>query len=198
VTLENAIAKAQAANAERLSAGIPRVSEPLTPTELEHLAPWNRFNSFHGTRPIPANPRVICAFIKEVSRDVGPLQIIDTLLAIERLHNLHSLPNPIATSVVRDQWARLVKVDSPRSWTKDEQLFFATVLPVEIQAAVSRREKSREIEVRRLQNDAALFRKAAAAKKAEEAELFRLMATEFSTAVTSSEKVENHDNQKTQ
>jgi hypothetical protein len=45
----------------------------------------------------------------------------------------------------------VLHIDPPRSWRKPEQEMFVT-LPVEIRAAISRREKQRETEVRRLQN----------------------------------------------
>jgi hypothetical protein len=57
-------------------------------------------------------------------------------------------------------------IEPPRSWTKDEKQLF-TELPVEIQRAVSRRERDREVQLRRMQNELAeLKRQRAAATSA--------------------------------
>jgi len=52
---------------------------------------------------------------------------------------------------VRFAIASTVDVEAPRSWTKDERAFFAT-LPIEIQAALTRREADRDRALRNAQN----------------------------------------------
>jgi hypothetical protein len=94
--LNEAIQKAQIANAQKTAAGIPR-AQPLDAEELEHLAPWQRFNSLHGCRAIPADPRVVAAWVRS-EKGSDRNKIIDGLSAISRLHDYHGLSNPCATS----------------------------------------------------------------------------------------------------
>jgi hypothetical protein len=58
------------------------------------------------------------------------------------------------TAAARAVLEREFNFDIPRSWKIPEKEMFCT-LPAEIRAAVSRREKQRETEVRRLQNSVA-------------------------------------------
>jgi hypothetical protein len=94
-----------------------------------------------------------------------------TLAAIEALHNAAAVGNPIATPIVRIVTAAST-IEPPRSWTKEEKLTFLG-LPPEVQRTVARRERDREIELRKAQNAAA--------------EAKRLMAVAEKTATTEKE-----------
>jgi hypothetical protein len=84
-------------------------------------------------------------------------KISATLSAIEALHHAAALGNPIATPLVRTITAAST-ISPPRSWTKEEWGLFRE-LPIEAQLVVARRERDREITLRRSQNEAAELRK---------------------------------------
>jgi hypothetical protein len=87
-----------------------------------------------------------------------PRQLIaERLEAIEALHEAAALANPVATVVVRTTTGGST-IEAPRSWTKDEKPLWAQ-LPVEVQHVVARIERSREVEIRRLQNSTAELKK---------------------------------------
>ena len=65
--------------------------------------------------------------------------------------------NPVATSVVRAVLETVIDDDPPRTWTRPEKELF-TFLPADIRAAVSRREKQRDVEIRKLHNERADLR----------------------------------------
>lgn len=183
MTLADAIAKAHIHNEARLAAGIS-VPLQLDADAASLLDPWNRFCSFHGCRNIGIRPQVVAAFIRaEASQRAEPHKIALTLSAIELLHDRHGLSNPVATAVVRAELERILKIEAPRSWPKAEQLMFAS-LPPEIRAIIARREREREIALRRAQNAAAELRQSAAA--------------EIKPATKPNEESNNHDHQKTQ
>jgi hypothetical protein len=155
--LATAIQAAHIANEQKIAATVERVSPELSADELAALSVFNRWCGLNGLRNIPANPRVVAAWIRS-EKGTDPNKIIETLSAIERLHDFHSLPNPIATSTVRNELGRVMNIQPPRSWRKSEQLVFMS-LPVEIRAAIERREHQRETELRRLQNEVAELKK---------------------------------------
>jgi hypothetical protein len=154
MTLADAIEQQTAANEERLSAGI-RVSMQLDADAALRLDSFNRFCTQHGVRNCPSRPSTVAAFVRsEKSLGTEPHKIALALSAIELLHDRHSCANPVATAVVRKELERILQIEAPRSWSKAEQLMFAS-LPGEIRAVISRREQQRETALRRAQNKAA-------------------------------------------
>jgi hypothetical protein len=72
--------------------------------------------------------------------------------AIARVCDSISVANPIETAAVRTMLSRrLDAIEAPRSWSKEDQLHFAT-LPRETQVILTRRENERDAGLRRLQN----------------------------------------------
>jgi hypothetical protein len=154
VTLEDAIYKARLANEDKLAAGIQPIPV-LDSDATARLAPFQRFCSEHGVRTHPCRVQTVCAFIRaEEKLGTGPHKIALCCEAIEVLHSHFGYANPVASGAVRAEFERMLKIEAPRSWSKHEQLMFAT-LPAEIRATISRREKERETVMRRAQNEAA-------------------------------------------
>jgi hypothetical protein len=153
MTLADAIQQAHEANESKIAATVERVSPQLDADELAALSVFNRWCNLNGLRTCPANPRVIAAWLRS-EKNTDPSKIIDTLSAIERLHDFHSLPNPIATSCVRNELCRLQAIEPPRSWPAASKLMFAA-LPPEIRAVVAKRERERERWLRNKQNELA-------------------------------------------
>jgi hypothetical protein len=132
---------------------------PQVPAEAQlHLVPFLQWCHAQRVRSLPARPTSVAAFVQwQTDLKVPKEQIGATLSAIEALHNVAALGNPIATPVVRITTAAST-ISPPRSWTRAEQDAFRE-LPVELQRTVSRREKDREVQLRRLQNEAAELRR---------------------------------------
>jgi hypothetical protein len=98
---------------------------------------------------------VVAQFIFEQSATGATTEsILRQVEAISRLHDKYGLSNPTATAAARAVLEREFAIEVPRSWKAPEKEMFV-MLPADIRAAISRREKQRETEVRRLQNSIA-------------------------------------------
>jgi hypothetical protein len=145
------IARAEAKLAEQLE--LPPVA--LDDETKQNLSPFIRFTTTANVRACPALPTTVGAFVLKLSASgASTEQILRQLEAVARLHDSHGLPNPTATAATRAALEREFNFDAPRSWTIPEKEMFQT-LPAEVRAAISRREKQRETEVRRLHNQVA-------------------------------------------
>jgi hypothetical protein len=138
----------------------------MSPEGQQQVIPFLQWAEAQKVRALPARPCSVAAFA-QWQRDLGvpKAKINATLSAISALHIAASVGDPVATPTVRMITAAST-IEPPRSWTKDEKQLF-TELPVEIQRAVSRRERDREVQLRRMQNELAeLKRQRAAATSA--------------------------------
>ena len=150
--------------AQRLDQGeaevLAKVADQLpVPPELdnetrEDLQPFVAWTTKANVRYCPAKPFVIAQYIIDTATGTSTLTLLRRLNAISALHDRHGLADPVSTTIVRSVLSDVVVVEPPRSWRKPEKEMFVT-LPVEIRAAVARREREREIETRRLQNSVA-------------------------------------------
>jgi hypothetical protein len=151
--------------AQRLDQGeaevLAKLAEQLPqPPELDNetreaLQPFLSWTTEKSVRYAPAKPYVVAQFILEQSATGATTEsILRQVEAISRLHDKYGLSNPTATLAARSALEREFAIDPPRSWKAPEKEMFVT-LPAEIRAAISRREKQREVEVRRLQNSVA-------------------------------------------
>jgi hypothetical protein len=130
----------------------------LSPEARQRLIPWLSWCEQQRVRAVKARPTTVAAYVR-YQQDQGiprPL-IAERLEAVEALHEAAALANPVATVVVRTTTGGST-IEVPRSWTRDERPLWAQ-LPVEIQRVVARIERSREVEIRRLQNSTAELRK---------------------------------------
>jgi len=147
--------------AQRLDQGeaevLAKVADQLpVPPELdnetrEDLQPFVAWTTKANVRYCPAKPFVIAQYIIDTATGTSTQTLLRRVNAISALHDRHGLADPVSTTIVRSVLSDVVVVEPPRSWRKPEKEMFVT-LPVEIRAAVSRREREREIETRRLQN----------------------------------------------
>jgi hypothetical protein len=144
---------------EQVAALFQDVAVPeLDGEALAHLRGFLSWCASNGVRHCPAKPSTVAAWIVSLPENGGNQdRILATLAAIELLHDQHGKPNPVATAIVRAALERVIKVSPPRSWNKLEQLSFST-LPPDTRAAIERRERQREREIRRLQNEVAKLR----------------------------------------
>jgi hypothetical protein len=161
----------EAAVHAKIAEQLPQPSE-LDSETLAALQPWLAWTTEKNCRHAPAKSYVVAQFILEQSATGTTTEsILRQIDAIARLHDKFSLPNPVATAAARAVLEREFNFDVPRSWKAPEKEIFVT-LPAEIRAAVSRREKQREVEVRRLQNSVAELKR------------FSQMAPEISKPIT--------------
>ena len=79
-------------------------------------------------RHCPAKPATVAAFILDsrLKHD----RMLDALNVIARLHNIYSLSNPVATSVVRAVLETVLDDEPPRSWTKRRKTFSHSCLQI--------------------------------------------------------------------
>jgi hypothetical protein len=123
-----------------------------TRTNLKHFIEWASDNS---VRFCPVKPQILAAWIlTQASTGLDEQTLMREVESIDRLHQRHGLASPVATTAARAALEAVLHIEPPRSWRKWEKEVFVT-MPVEIRAAVSRREMQRETEVRRLQNSVA-------------------------------------------
>ena len=78
-----------------------------------HLEPFTRWCTDHAVKTCPAGPDVVAAFVNQLSH-LGE-SILETLRAIELLHDHFGYSNPVATAKVRAEVAKIIKADPPRS-----------------------------------------------------------------------------------
>jgi hypothetical protein len=151
--------------AQRLDQGeaevLAKLAEQLPePPELDNdtreaLQPFLAWTTEKSVRYAPAKPFVVAQFILEQSATGATTEsILRRVEAISKLHDKYALANPVATAAARSALEREFAIEVPRSWKIPEKELFVT-LPAEIRAVISRREKQREVEVRRLQNSVA-------------------------------------------
>ena len=158
MNLAIAIDAAQAANEKKLASEIPTPKLDVD-TEaimrLRHFAEWTKQR---GVKFLPCAPSSVAAFVRsEAAIGVPPERILTALEAIQVAHDNSGLASPVATSAVRAELARILKLDNPR-WSKAELLVYAG-LPIELQAIVVRRQKRDSDLIRKLQNENSELRK---------------------------------------
>lgn len=122
----------------------------LSADDRKHLEAFTRWTAAKFARRCPAKPATVACFVlDQAALGVPEQQLLAQLEAIERLHDVHSLSNPVRTATV---WNALeVKVEPPRSFNKAEKAEWAK-LPPPMREATARREADRDRELRRLQS----------------------------------------------
>jgi hypothetical protein len=105
-----------------------------------------------SVRRCPARPFTVAAHaLHQKDAGVAPDRIIDTLVAIEALHNAYKLPNPCRTAIVDAALEQVLEIKPPRSWPDADKNLWAT-LPAQIRHRISTRETERDNGLRRSQN----------------------------------------------
>src|SRR6185437_6029387 len=72
-----------------------------------HLEPFAKWCADHAVKTCPATPAVVAAFVDQLSY-LGE-SILETLQAIELLHDHFGYANPVATAKVRAAVAKIVQ-----------------------------------------------------------------------------------------
>jgi hypothetical protein len=153
--LVQAIDLAREACEKRIAAEIDAPKHKIDDTEalliLRQFAEWCRSR---GVKWLPATPATCAAWIRFQDADrIASETILKAIEAIQAAHNNNNFANPIATTAVRIELGRVLKIKPPR-WPKNElPLFFG--LPPEIQAILARRAEQDSTALRRLQNKVA-------------------------------------------
>ena len=149
---------------DALAAELPACARPtLDPDARAALGGFVDWCAAVGVRHCPAKPSTVAAWVFQARPDA----VLQTVHAIASLHDFYFKPNPTAAAQVRAALEDKLKIEPPRSWTKNEKVSFAQ-LPSDVRAAISRREQQRDRELRRLQNETAELRKIGDAVKVAE------------------------------
>jgi hypothetical protein len=165
--LDQAIAAAFEANERKLAAQVPLPAATLDPHQRALFSAFEHFCRTNGVRALPASPTTIAAYLRAALAEGDALAAAE---AIRIAHQAHGLPCPVSTHVVRAQLNELLEDKPPRSWRADEQLMWAA-LPPEIRAVIARRERQRDLELRRLQSKVDLQRHNGAAESVKHKEV---------------------------
>src|SRR5262245_50331794 len=151
----------------KLAAELPKPPELDNQTRAD-LQPFVAFTTKTNVRYCPAKPYVIAAYvIDQAATGASTEALLRRVNAISALHDRHGLSDPVSTAAARYALGHVIPTEAPRSWNKDEKAAFVG-LPVEIKAAIQRREHQREKELRRLQNELAALKKTTATSTAPE------------------------------
>ena len=144
------------ANERKLAGTLPPTAKiELDSNCRDRLAIFVNYCKTLGVRHCPARPATCAAFAAAEAANGRDAQGICSLLtAIEALHDHHGFSNPVATAAVSAVLDRIVKTEPPRSWAAAERSEWAR-LPPTIRETITKREKERDIALRRIQNETA-------------------------------------------
>ncbi len=107
-----------------------------------------------NVRSCPARPAVLAGFVVELSAIMPSAELIQAVADIADWHLLFGLANPAATPIVLAALNEIATIEPPRSWPKEQKRRFRA-LPHDLQIYIAKREKERDLAVRRAQNAAA-------------------------------------------
>ncbi|WP_424631339.1 hypothetical protein [Bradyrhizobium sp. SYSU BS000235] len=107
-----------------------------------------------NVRSCPARPAVLAAFVVDLSASMPAADLMKAVMDIADWHLLYGLANPAATPIVLAALNEIAAVEAPRSWPKKEKHRFHA-LPHDLQVYIAKREKERDLVLRRAQNAAA-------------------------------------------
>jgi hypothetical protein len=147
----------EAAMAAELTKTIGPMQIELTDRVRMRLAEFVKWCGEYNVRACAAKPATVATWVLSHGH-LGADAVMDTLSAIEALHNYHGLSLPTKSAIVCRALEQVFKAEPPRSWKSEEKLLFAA-LPQDIQQIIGRRERDRERELRRLQNEVSELKK---------------------------------------
>jgi hypothetical protein len=149
LTLDHAIAAAFEFNEQKLSKKVPLPRTGLTEEQAIVFELFAVFCRQNGVRSLPARPTTIALYFQTPLADA-----FAAAEAIRVAHQVHALPCPVSTDVVRFRLNELLDDKPPRSWRAEEKLLWCE-LPPEIRKVIKRREQEDAAAVRRLMCGAA-------------------------------------------
>jgi hypothetical protein len=122
---------------------------------LERHDLWAKWCAGKHVRKCPARPQAVATFVLEQNALGASAQVVVAMVeAIDAIHQYHGLSSPCATRVVNVVLEQILKVEPPRSWGRDERAEWAKLPPL-VREAITRRERDRDLALRRAQNKAA-------------------------------------------
>jgi hypothetical protein len=105
---------------------------------------------FCRQKGVSLSPLALAAFLDaQAEKDIVP-----AMESIQAWYAHHLEPDPCSSPAVREVLARRLRIEVPRSWSKEDRRLFAA-LPPEVRAIIYRRETERDTALRRFQNKAA-------------------------------------------
>jgi len=131
-----------------------RYELPQTPTaEVRNkVSGFVRYCEANGVRAMPA---VVASYVDHLAGlGLNAETILNSLQAIEALHDCFNCSNPVQTGAVNRVMEGLIKTEPPRSWPKAEKIMWALLPPI-IRDTIARRESERDKWLRQQQNEAA-------------------------------------------
>jgi hypothetical protein len=144
--------------------GRPTVTDASVPAIFEEFcAKWK-------VPSLPARPTTCAGFCIQ-HRGLEADELIEVMAGVSRAHQAANLADPTASLECNVVMARFVKIEPPRSWTKEDRVEFFR-LPVTAQAIVVQRESERDAGLQRAMQKIADERKQlkAAAENVRQAE----------------------------
>jgi hypothetical protein len=151
-------------NERKLAATLPPAARAELSSDChDRLAVFVSYCKSQNVRHCPARPATCAAFAAaEAANGRDARGVISLLTAIGELHDHHGFSNPVATATVSAVLDRVVKTEPPRSWAAAEKSDWAR-LPPTIRETITRREKERDVALKRKFNELAELKKRYAA-----------------------------------
>jgi hypothetical protein len=118
---------------------------------------FERWCVLNGQKPFGASPETVARFVSDIA-PMGIGEVWDAVQEVSRAHYMHGLPDPTLGGPVAAAINDIAKIDSPRSWPKEDQLRFRT-LPYDMQLIIGKREADRDKQIRHLQNELAQLKR---------------------------------------
>jgi hypothetical protein len=116
--------------------GRPTVTDAIVPAVFEEFcAKWK-------VPSLPARPTTCAGFCIQ-HRGLDADELVEVMAGVSRAHQASNLADPTASFECNVVLARFIKIEPPRSWTKEDRVEFFR-LPITAQAIVVRREGERD------------------------------------------------------
>jgi hypothetical protein len=134
----NEVAQHEADLAARVykNIGRPTVTDAVVPAVFqEFCAKWK-------VPCLPARPTTCAGFAIQY-RGLDAAELVEIMAGISRAHQAANFADPTASFECNVVLARFVKIEPPRSWTKEDRVEFLA-LPATVQKIVLRREEERD------------------------------------------------------
>jgi hypothetical protein len=118
---------------------------------------FERWCVINSHQPFGASPAIVTKFVNDIS-PMGIAAVWDAVQEVSRMHYTHGLSSPCNGGPVAAAINELAGIPAPRSWPRDEQNWFKS-LPYDIQLIISKRERDRDNQVRKMQHEFAQLKK---------------------------------------
>lgn len=123
-----------------------KLDVPKRELSADELECWSRFSAWSerkSVRSLPAKPWTVAAYILETAgMGVTHDQILAVVKAIQLSHDAHNFSSPVFSSPALKALDTIVRIEAPRSFSKDEAADWHLV-PATIRDAITRVERAR-------------------------------------------------------